>query len=72
MYRKTRNTVLWDVCIYLFLSVTDLPTSKDNLSTDYIAVDQLIGPHVIDAIMNQPGMIMTYLNNLYIYVIFYA
>ena len=48
-----------NVCILIADQVSEELGSMDNSATDHavvVDVDQLIGPNVINAIMNKPGM----------------
>ena len=49
-----------NVCILTGAQVSKELRSMDNSATHHavaVDVDQLIGPHVINVIMNKPGMI---------------
>ena len=49
-----------NVCILIADQVSEELGSMDNSATDHavvVDVDQLIGPHVINVIMNKPGII---------------
>ena len=48
------------ILIFVVVQVSEESGSMDNSATDHaveVDVDQLIGPHVINVIMNKPGMI---------------